>query len=201
MVRIRTSLKRYCSMDLSFRAQLEYKFILKLADAFEPGDVEGFTNSVVEFDLFSTVDPWITALLLRANDLTGIPPQRINHPITLRMRQSIVQQPYDSTLPMYSNSALASSSFLHGSGGIPFSQHSRIGDSGSSGSTESAETEFTNHAAVIMGSLPYGHRHGLQGDNFMNSFPSTPILADNFDNDNLGFGADRFDEKSSKDTE
>ncbi|KAJ3127473.1 vesicular-fusion protein S17 [Physocladia obscura] len=71
VVRVRTSLERYCGMDLSFRDQREYKFILKLADAFEAGDVEGFTNSVVEFDRFSTLDPWKTALLLRVKKSIG----------------------------------------------------------------------------------------------------------------------------------
>ncbi|KAJ3127472.1 dual specificity protein kinase yak1 [Physocladia obscura] len=137
-----------------------------------------------------------------ANDLTGIPPQRINHPVTLGMRrQSIVQQQqqqlYGSTPPMYSNSMSVSSSFFHGSIGIPFSQHSRIGGAG--GSIGSAGAEFANHVPVAVGSLPYGH--GLRGANFLNSFPSAPVLADTLINDDLGYRGSGVDEKNRKETE
>ncbi|KAJ3098189.1 dual specificity protein kinase yak1 [Physocladia obscura] len=136
-----------------------------------------------------------------ANDLTGIPPQRINHPVTLRMRrQSVVQQQqqqqqqqlYGSTPPMNSNSASVSSSFFHGSIGIPFSHYSRIGGGGVSdggyGSIGSAGAEFANHVPVAVGSLP--HEHEIRSVNLMNSFPSAPVLAGTLMNDSLGCGGD-----------
>ncbi|KAJ3225419.1 vesicular-fusion protein S17 [Chytriomyces hyalinus] len=70
-VRLRTSMERYCGMDLQFGDSRECKFILDIADAVEAGDVEAFTNLVVDFDRLSKLDPWKTTLLLRVKKSIG----------------------------------------------------------------------------------------------------------------------------------
>ncbi|KAJ3210504.1 vesicular-fusion protein S17 [Entophlyctis luteolus] len=70
-VRMRSSLERYCGMDLSFRDTREFSLLSKLTDAVESGNVEDFTNSVVEYDRISKLDAWKTSLLLRVKKTIG----------------------------------------------------------------------------------------------------------------------------------
>ncbi|KAI9341646.1 soluble NSF attachment protein [Obelidium mucronatum] len=65
LVRVRSSIERYCGMDLTFHETRECKFILALADSVENGDVEAFTNAVVDYDRLTKLDSWKTTLLLR----------------------------------------------------------------------------------------------------------------------------------------
>ncbi|KAI8619527.1 soluble NSF attachment protein [Chytriomyces sp. MP71] len=71
LVRLRTSIDRYCGMDLQFGDSRECKFVLALADAVEAGDVEAYTNAVVDFDRLTKLDQWKTALLLRVKKSIG----------------------------------------------------------------------------------------------------------------------------------
>ncbi|CAG8432808.1 11488_t:CDS:2 [Diversispora eburnea] len=50
------AIERYCDMDVTFASTREYM---------ESGDVESFTNRVVEFDQLTKLDNWKTTILLR----------------------------------------------------------------------------------------------------------------------------------------
>ncbi|KAJ3288798.1 vesicular-fusion protein S17 [Rhizoclosmatium sp. JEL0117] len=65
LVRVRSSLDRYCGMDLTFAETREYKFLQACTVAVDDGDVEAFTNAVFEFDRLTKLDDWKTKLLLR----------------------------------------------------------------------------------------------------------------------------------------
>jgi len=59
------ALQRYTTQDMTFGSTREYKFLEGLAEAVEAGDIEGFTEHVVEFDQLTKLDAWKTTLLLR----------------------------------------------------------------------------------------------------------------------------------------
>ena len=52
-------------MDVSFVGTREYQFLQDILTAVENGDVETFTNKVVDFDQLSKLDNWKTTILLR----------------------------------------------------------------------------------------------------------------------------------------
>lgn len=52
-------------MDVSFVGTREYQFLQDIFTAVENGDVEAFTNKVVDFDQLSKLDNWKTTILLR----------------------------------------------------------------------------------------------------------------------------------------
>jgi len=65
VVAAKRSLQRYQDMDVTFATQRECKFLQQIMDAYEAGEVEDFTNAVVDFDSISKLDPWKTTMLLR----------------------------------------------------------------------------------------------------------------------------------------
>jgi alpha-soluble NSF attachment protein len=52
-------------MDVSFAGTREYQFLQDILSAVENGDVEAFTNRVVDFDQLSKLDNWKTSILLQ----------------------------------------------------------------------------------------------------------------------------------------
>ena len=61
----KAKLEQYCSDDNRFPSSRECKFLLAITVACTKGDVQTFTNSVVEFDAVSPLDPWKTSVLLK----------------------------------------------------------------------------------------------------------------------------------------
>ncbi|RHZ43701.1 hypothetical protein Glove_880g13 [Diversispora epigaea] len=59
------AIERYCDMDVTFASTREYIFLENILEAVESGDVESFTNRVVEFDQLTKLDNWKTTILLR----------------------------------------------------------------------------------------------------------------------------------------
>ncbi|CAI2165826.1 7037_t:CDS:2 [Funneliformis geosporum] len=59
------AIERYKDMDVSFAGTREYQFLQDILSAVENGDVETFTNRVVDFDQLSKLDNWKTTILLR----------------------------------------------------------------------------------------------------------------------------------------
>ena len=70
-MRVQTSLDKYAGMDMTFPDSREYKFLRGLNEAVEGGDVEAYTNAVVEFDRMTKLDSWKTTLLLRVKKSIG----------------------------------------------------------------------------------------------------------------------------------
>ncbi|KAK1299059.1 hypothetical protein QJS10_CPB14g01455 [Acorus calamus] len=68
VVAITNSLERYQELDLNFSGTREYKFLSDLAASMDEEDVGKFTDVVKEFDSMTRLDPWKTALLLRAKN-------------------------------------------------------------------------------------------------------------------------------------
>jgi alpha-soluble NSF attachment protein len=52
-------------MDVSFAGTREYQFLQDILTAVENGDIEAFTNRVVDYDQLSKLDNWKTNILLQ----------------------------------------------------------------------------------------------------------------------------------------
>ncbi|KAI8799763.1 soluble NSF attachment protein [Cladochytrium replicatum] len=65
LVRTRQALERYQTMDVTFSGTREFAFLKSLLEACENQDVEGFTQTVVDFDKLTKLDSWKTTILLR----------------------------------------------------------------------------------------------------------------------------------------
>ena len=63
---MREGLERYQDLDASFSDKRECKFLGDLAEAFEEGDEDRFTEVIAEFDSMTRLDAWKTKLLLAA---------------------------------------------------------------------------------------------------------------------------------------
>ncbi|CAG8500170.1 4620_t:CDS:2 [Ambispora gerdemannii] len=59
------AIQRYSEMDVTFSTTRECQFLQSILDAVEAGDVDNFTNRVLEFDQLSKLDNWKTTILLR----------------------------------------------------------------------------------------------------------------------------------------
>ncbi|CAG8559036.1 8132_t:CDS:2 [Ambispora leptoticha] len=59
------AIQRYCEMDVTFNTTRECQFLQSILEAVEGGDVENFTNKVLEFDQLTKLDNWKTTILLR----------------------------------------------------------------------------------------------------------------------------------------
>lgn len=59
------AIEKYKDMDVSFAGTREYQFLQDILSAVENGDVETFTNRVVDFDQLSKLDNWKTSILLQ----------------------------------------------------------------------------------------------------------------------------------------
>ncbi|KAJ3353843.1 hypothetical protein HDU83_006335 [Entophlyctis luteolus] len=64
-------LTKWSVKEYLFKAGICLLNIRKLTDAVESGNVEDFTNSVVEYDRISKLDAWKTSLLLRVKKTIG----------------------------------------------------------------------------------------------------------------------------------
>nr|CAG8477215.1 2119_t:CDS:2 [Entrophospora candida] len=61
----RRAIERYGDVDVTFSGTRECQFLEAILEAVEGGDVETFTNRVVEFDQLTKLDNWKTTILLR----------------------------------------------------------------------------------------------------------------------------------------
>jgi len=59
------ALTKYNDLDPTFQSTKEAQFLKNIAAAVEAGDVETFTNHVVDFDNFMKLDNWKTSTLLK----------------------------------------------------------------------------------------------------------------------------------------
>jgi len=59
------ALAKYNDLDPTFASTREAQFLKNIAAAAEAGDVEAFTNHVVDFDSFMKLDNWKTTTLLK----------------------------------------------------------------------------------------------------------------------------------------
>mmetsp|Transcript_26984 Transcript_26984/g.76041 ORF Transcript_26984/g.76041 Transcript_26984/m.76041 type:complete len:289 (-) Transcript_26984:231-1097(-) len=64
-----TAIDRYCDLDHTFDNSRECKLLKDLANAVESGDGDVFAGAVADFDSMTRLDPWKTALLLKAKKL------------------------------------------------------------------------------------------------------------------------------------
>jgi len=64
-VGLQRAIERYCALDATFSTTRECRFLLKLGEVVDAGDVEQFTELVVEYDTLTKLDTWKTTLLLR----------------------------------------------------------------------------------------------------------------------------------------
>ncbi|KAI9022521.1 soluble NSF attachment protein [Hyaloraphidium curvatum] len=71
MVAAHRALEKYLSMDVTFGSTREYQFLKSLLEALEAGDVDAFTNVVVDFDRMTKLDPWKTSILLKMKKSIG----------------------------------------------------------------------------------------------------------------------------------
>jgi alpha-soluble NSF attachment protein len=62
---------RYSTQDTTFSSTREAKFGNALIDACENGELEAYTNAVVEYDQVTRLDNWKTNILLKIKK--GIP--------------------------------------------------------------------------------------------------------------------------------
>eukprot|EP00891_Asterochloris_glomerata_P001419 jgi/Astpho2/1419/e_gw1.00025.77.1_t len=62
---ISSMVERYEDIDLNFGGSREHSLLKGLADAFEQGDEQAFTDAIAEFDSVQRLEPWRTSLLLR----------------------------------------------------------------------------------------------------------------------------------------
>jgi alpha-soluble NSF attachment protein len=65
VVSAQRALAKYQELDQSFSSTRECTFLKNIITAYEAGDVEQFTNHVIEFDNFMKLDNWKTTILLR----------------------------------------------------------------------------------------------------------------------------------------
>ncbi|KAJ3313723.1 hypothetical protein HDU76_002559 [Blyttiomyces sp. JEL0837] len=70
-VRFKNSMEKYQQMDVTFEQTREYKFLVGLQEAVDSGDVEAFTNVIVEYDKLTKLDNWKTSLLLKVKKTIG----------------------------------------------------------------------------------------------------------------------------------
>jgi len=68
VITAKRQLDKYQEMDYSFGSQRECKFLQEIIAAYEAGNVEEFTQAVVEYDSISKLDQWTTTMLLRVKD-------------------------------------------------------------------------------------------------------------------------------------
>jgi alpha-soluble NSF attachment protein len=71
VVTARRALEKYQEMDVTFGSTRECTFLKNLTDAYENGDIDAFTNVVVEYDRLSPLDNWKTSILLRIKNSIG----------------------------------------------------------------------------------------------------------------------------------
>lgn len=64
-VAVSSALQRYDDLDISWSGSREQKLLQNLAEAFEQGDEQKFTDAVAEYDSLTRLDAWKTQLLLR----------------------------------------------------------------------------------------------------------------------------------------
>jgi alpha-soluble NSF attachment protein len=62
---LKRALECYQDLDPSFNTTREFKFLQHLLVAVENGDVEQFTQYVIDYDHLTKLDPWKTSILLR----------------------------------------------------------------------------------------------------------------------------------------
>ncbi|RUS29664.1 soluble NSF attachment protein-like protein, partial [Jimgerdemannia flammicorona] len=62
---VHQKLEKYINMDVSFEGTRECQFLRAILDAVENGDIDIFTQKVVEYDQMTKLDNWKTTLLLR----------------------------------------------------------------------------------------------------------------------------------------
>eukprot|EP00301_Raphidiophrys_heterophryoidea_P023179 c7134_g1_i1.p2 GENE.c7134_g1_i1~~c7134_g1_i1.p2 ORF type:complete len:310 (+),score=66.05 c7134_g1_i1:62-931(+) len=65
IVQVERSLDQYCSYDVTFNSQREYKLLVAILEASKNFEVDDFTAAVAEFDSISKLDAWKTTILLR----------------------------------------------------------------------------------------------------------------------------------------
>eukprot|EP01104_Vermistella_antarctica_P012125 TRINITY_DN3457_c0_g1_i2.p1 TRINITY_DN3457_c0_g1~~TRINITY_DN3457_c0_g1_i2.p1 ORF type:complete len:311 (-),score=74.69 TRINITY_DN3457_c0_g1_i2:118-984(-) len=65
VVGARKAIAHYQDVDMTFGSQRECRFLDEIITACEDGDVEKFTNGVVQYDSISKLDTWKTTILLR----------------------------------------------------------------------------------------------------------------------------------------
>jgi len=71
IITARRALEKYQEMDVTFGSTRECIFLKNLTDAYENGDIDAFTNVVVEYDRLSPLDNWKTSILLRIKKSIG----------------------------------------------------------------------------------------------------------------------------------
>lgn len=65
LVGSRRAIERYQGMDATFSSTRECEFLLKLLQDLENGEVDSYTQHVVDFDNLTKLDSWKTTILLR----------------------------------------------------------------------------------------------------------------------------------------